>query len=464
MSRALLRCSALKTHIPSKMAPKKFVLAATLALAASSTFAFQPASFTGARHVVKSDFGLGTSKLAHAAARAARPLAAVTRMSAVMAQQEAHGGKLVDLMLASEEDKAAAVAKCTSELQLTPRQLCDVELIMNGGFSPLEGFMDEADYHSVVASHRLTSGLLFGLPVVFDTDSEDLQPGQTVLLKDGDRNIATIEFTSKWKPDKAVEAKNCYGTSSLEHPGTLMIATERGQYYMGGKVTGLNLPVRDFNCKTPADVRAELPTGTDVVAFQCRNPIHRAHYELFTRALDAENVAGDGVVLVHPTCGPTQADDIPGPVRYKTYEVLKEETKNPRVFWQYLPYSMHMAGPREALQHMMIRKNYGCTHFIIGRDMAGSKSSIDGEDFYGAYDAQDFAKSISEELGVQCVPSLNLVCTEEKGYVTADEAEAEGLKAKKLSGTKFRQMLRGGEDIPEWFAFKSVVQVLRENM
>mmetsp|Transcript_7272 Transcript_7272/g.11361 ORF Transcript_7272/g.11361 Transcript_7272/m.11361 type:complete len:176 (-) Transcript_7272:679-1206(-) len=146
MSRALLRCSALKTHIPSKMAPK-FVLAATLALAASSTFAFQPASFTGARHVVKSDFGLGTSKLAHAAARAARPLAAVTRMSAVMAQQEAHGGKLVDLMLASEEDKAAAVAKCTSELQLTPRQLCDVELIMNGGFSPLEGFMDEADYH-----------------------------------------------------------------------------------------------------------------------------------------------------------------------------------------------------------------------------------------------------------------------------------------------------------------------------
>jgi len=173
---------------------------------------------------------------------------------------------------------------------------------------------------------------------------------------------------------------------------------------------------------------------------------------------------GEGsVVLVHPTCGPTQADDIPGDVRYKTYVVLKEETENPRTFWEYLPYSMHMAGPREAIQHMMIRKNFGCTHFIIGRDMAGSKSSITGEDYYGAYDAQDIATANAEKLGVTPVPSLNLVYTEEEDYVTADYAEEKGLTLKKLSGTKFRQMLRGGEDIPEWFAFKSVVKVLREN-
>merc|ERR1719482_1606902 len=152
------------------------------------------------------------------------------------------------------------------------------------------------------------------------------------------------------------------------------------------------------------------------------------------RALDAPNVGKDAVVLVHPTCGPTQEDDIPGNVRHKTYEVLIEETKDTssgkRTKWAYLPYSMHMAGPREAIQHMMIRKNFGCTHFIIGRDMAGSKSSVDGEDFYGAFEAQDFAKE-------------------------------KGLDVKKLSGTKFRQMLRAGEDIPEWFAFKSVVDVLR---
>ena len=124
---------------------------------------------------------------------------------------------------------------------------------------------------------------------------------------------------------------------------------------------------------------------------------------------------------------------------------------------------MHMAGPREAVQHMVIRKNFGCTHFIIGRDMAGSKSSVTGEDYYGAYDAQEYAMEKSGELGVTPVPSLNLVYTEEEGYVTADEARARGLNEKKLSGTKFRQMLRGGEDIPEWFAFKSIVEVQGAN-
>jgi sulfate adenylyltransferase len=382
-----------------------------------------------------------------------------------MAKQTPHGGQLVDLMLKTQEEKDAAIAKCTSELQLTPRQLCDVELIVNGGFSPLTGFMDEKTYKNVVENMELPdSGLIFGLPVVFDTDSEELQPGMTVLLKDGDLPIATIEFTDKYVPNKPLECLKCYGTSQIEHPGALMVATERGRYYMGGKLTGLNTPVRDFPCKTPAEVRATLPEDKDVVAFQCRNPVHRAHYELFTRALDDKLVGEGGVVLVHPTCGPTQADDIPGDVRYKTYVVLKEETHNPRTFWEYLPYSMHMAGPREAIQHMMIRKNFGCTHFIIGRDMAGSKSSVTGDDFYGAYDAQDFAKANAERLGVIPVPSLDLVYTEEEGYVTAETAKEKGLHIMKLSGTKFRQMLRGGDDIPEWFAFKSVVQVLRENI
>merc|ERR1719454_1947637 len=207
-----------------------------------------------------------------------------------------------------------------------------------------------------------------------------------------------------------------------------------------------------------------LPADVDVVAFQCRNPVHRAHYELFTRALDAPNVADNAVVLVHPTCGPTQEEDIPGTVRFKTYEVLIEETKDTpagqRTRWAYLPYSMHMAGPREAIHHMMIRKNYGCTHFIIGRDMAGSKSSVTGEDFYGAYDAQNFAKQHSEELGIKTVESLNLVCTESGEYVTAESAKEAGTKVMKLSGTEFRRRLRAGEDIPEWFAFKSVVDVL----
>jgi len=374
-----------------------------------------------------------------------------------------HGGKLTENIIKDDAKKAELAKACDFEVQLNERQLCDVELIMNGGLSPLTGFMDEKTYQNVVDNMRLPgSDLLFGLPIVFDTNDERMVPGKTVLLKDGDRDIATFKISDRYMPNKVNECKQCYGETTLEHPGVLMVATQRGAYYCGGEVTGLNLPIRDFPCKTPAEVREELPEDVDIVAFQCRNPIHRAHYELFTRALDAPEVGEGGVVLVHPTCGPTQADDISGVTRYKTYVVLAEETANPRITWDYLPYSMHMAGPREAIQHMMIRKNFGCTHFIIGRDMAGSKSSITGDDFYGPYDAQDFAKKHGPELGMTPVPSLNLVYTEEKDYVTAEQAKEENLSEKKLSGTAFRKMLRGGEEIPEWFAFKSVVKVLRE--
>ena len=333
---------------------------------------------------------------------------------------------------------------------------------MQGGFSPLNGYMNEGDYNSVVDDLKLTSGLVFGLPVVYDTNDENIAVGKKVLLKYKGTPIAIMDVDSKYVPNKANEAKKCYGSTSIEHPAVMMISSERGKYYCGGKITGLNVPVREFLCKSPEEVRAELPKDVDIVAFQCRNPIHRAHYELFTRALDDPMLKPNAVVLVHPTCGPTQPDDISGTVRYKTYEVLKEQTANPRIVWAYLPYSMHMAGPREAVQHMIIRKNYGCTHFIIGRDMAGCKSSLDGEDFYGAYDAQDFAKANAAAIGVTPVPSLNLVYTQEEDYCTADYAKEKGLTIQSLSGTKFRKMLRAGDDIPTWFAFESVVKVLRE--
>eukprot|EP00668_Euglena_longa_P042597 GGOE01056380.1.p1 GENE.GGOE01056380.1~~GGOE01056380.1.p1 ORF type:complete len:336 (+),score=66.66 GGOE01056380.1:486-1493(+) len=332
---------------------------------------------------------------------------------------------------------------------------------MNGGFSPLTGFMNPDSYESVVKDMRLPSGLLFGLPVVLDSNGTE-EVGKKILLKHGDLPVAVMEIESKWKPNKPFECKMAYSFTSIEHPGVRMVAMERGDYYIGGKIHGLNIPKRIFPCKTPTELRAELPS-TDIVAFQCRNPIHRAHYELFIRSLDADNVANDAHVLVHPTCGPTQEDDIPAIVRYNSYEVLKREVDNPRVKWAYLPYSMHMAGPREAIQHMMIRKNYGCTHFIIGRDMAGCKSSITGDDFYGAYDAQEFAKANAKELGIQTVNSLDLVYTQEKGYITANSAKQAGLKPLKLSGTEFRRRLRSGENIPEWFAFKSVVDVLRKS-
>ncbi len=371
-----------------------------------------------------------------------------------------YGGTLVDLMVA-EADRAAAKASATKTIECSDRNACDVELLCVGGFSPLRGFMHQEDYDAVVSGHRLAAGQLFGLPIVMDTDRDDVVVGDKLLLTYKGQDLAVLEVEDKWEPNKVAEAKGCYGTTSIEHPAVRMITMERKCFYLGGSLKGLALPERVFPCKTPAEVRAGLPEGEDVVAFQCRNPIHRAHYELFTRALHAENVSENGVVLVHPTCGPTQGDDIPGAVRFQTYERLAEEVDNSRIRWAYLPYSMHMAGPREALQHMIIRKNYGCTHFIIGRDMAGCKSSVSGDDFYGPYQAQDFARENAPELGMQTVPSLNLVYTDEEGYVTAEHAEASNLHVKKLSGTQFRKMLRSGEDIPEWFAFRSVVDVLR---
>lgn len=376
---------------------------------------------------------------------------------------EAHGGKIIESMTGKPED----VNRCGASVELNARQLCDVELLQFGGFSPLTGFMNPDEYNSVVDKHRLPNGLLFGLPVVFDipTSRDDIKPGTKVALTWKGEPVAFLDVESRWVPDKPKETKLCYGTSELEHPGVRTVAMERGHTYIGGKVQGLKQVKREFPCETPNQLRTRLPSKTDVVAFQCRNPIHRAHYELFMRALDAPNVdPKNRVVLVHPTVGPTQEDDIPGNVRYLTYEVLKKELNNPSVLWAYLPYSMHMAGPREALQHMMLRKNYGCTHFIIGRDMAGSKSSLSGKDYYLPYAAQETATQHAEEMGIKTVPSLDLVYTQEKGYITAEDAKNQGLKPLKISGTDFRKMLRSKQPVPEWFAFKSVVSVLAENV
>jgi len=374
-----------------------------------------------------------------------------------------YGGELKNLVIKDKNLKNDLISKATYEFECSERNACDVELLMVGAFSPLEGFMDKNNYNSVIKNNRNTNGLLFGLPIVFDSNNEKVKAGETILLTYKKQKIAVLEVSSKWEPDKSLEAELCYGTNSLDHTAAKMISNARGRFYIGGRAYGFVLPIREFPCKTPEEVRSTLPSNHDVVAFQCRNPIHRAHYELFTNALLSNNVSSNSVVLVHPTCGPTQQDDIPGKVRYLTYKELEEEISDERIKWAFLPYSMHMAGPREALQHMIIRRNYGCTHFIIGRDMAGCKSSSTGEDFYGPYDAQNFANKCADELMMQTVASKNLVYTKEKGYITAEEAKEFNYEIMKLSGTEFRKKLRNGEPIPEWFAFKSVVDVLRRS-
>ncbi len=212
-----------------------------------------------------------------------------------------YGGELINLMASAQEAEELKKGSYKT-LKCSDRNACDIELLLIGAFSPLNGFMSEANYNSVVKENRIETGLLFGLPIVMDTDREDINPGDVALLKYNDQDLAILEIQEKWEPNKIIEAKSCYGTTSLEHPAGRMISMERKKYYLGGSIKGLELPKRVFTCKTPSQVRKDLPSGEDVVAFQCRNPIHRAHYELFTRALEANNVSKNAVVLVHPTC------------------------------------------------------------------------------------------------------------------------------------------------------------------
>jgi len=374
-----------------------------------------------------------------------------------------HGGALQDLMVKDAAEATKLAASAVKTIELNERQACDVFCLMHGAFSPLKGFMTEPEYNSVVKTMRLPEKQLFGLPVVFDIASTDgLKVGDKLLLKYEGADVAVLEADSIYKPNKVVEAIECYGTSSLEHPTVNAIVAEQGAFHIGGKLHGLSSPKFPYKVMSPTEVRATLPEGKPVVAFQNRNPIHKAHFELLKCA--HEDVE-DSVLLVHPTCGPSQPGDIDGVVRISTYEALAAEIKDefPGFRWAYLPYSMKMAGPREAIQHMIIRKNFGATHFIVGRDMAGTKSTVTGDDFYGPYDAQDMGKKFSAELGVAVVHYENMVYVgPEHGYWQESKAKKEGKKAVKLSGTEFRRRLRAGEEIPDWFAFTSVVDILRK--
>jgi len=334
-----------------------------------------------------------------------------------------------------------------------------VELLSIGGFSPLRGFMTEEVYDHVLDEMRLPEQQLWGLPVVLDVqDSSAYAEGEDVLLSYNGEDLAVLHVESIFSPDKAREAKAAFGTSELEHPGVAELATEFGSTYLGGAISALQRPTREHHHHSPEEIRATLPEGKSVIAFQNRNPIHRAHYELIARA---PNQVENSCVLVHPTCGPTQPGDIPSDERIRTYKALEAEVQNPDLIWSFLPYSMKMAGPREVIQHMIIRKNFGATHFIIGRDMAGTKSTITGEDYYGPYDAHELAAQHEEELGMELVKFENVVYTEEHGYLQESEAKEKGLKAMKLSGTEFRRLMRAGEHVPEWFAFKCVIDILQ---
>jgi sulfate adenylyltransferase len=352
-------------------------------------------------------------------------------------------------------------------INLKGRTLHDLEVMLVGGFDPLYSFMDERDYRSVVDTMRLANGHLFPIPIVLDVPkTSPHQVGDRVLLCDSYGNpLATMDITSRYTPDKDKEAQGVYGTTDRMHPGVSYLFDEMQADYIGGPVAKIALPVRhDFKQfrKTPAELKAIFKErGWDkIVGFQTRNPMHRAHFELVKRAYEKTGAP----VLVHPVVGMTKPGDIDYVTRVRTYNVVCNNYGKDFTYLSLLPIAMRMAGPREAIWHAIIRKNYGCTHFISGRDHAGPGKGSDGKDFYGPYEARDLVMKHADEIGITIVPSDELAYAKNRqAYVPTTEVTPED-EIENISGTEFRRRLREGEDIPEWFSFKESIDILRESM
>ena len=349
---------------------------------------------------------------------------------------------------------------------LTARQLCDLELLMNGGFSPLKGFLGRDDYESVLDTMRLADGSLWPMPITLDVSeafAEKVEPGQDLALRDAEGVIiAVMHVTDKWRPDKAREAEKVFGADDRAHPAVKYLHDTVGPVYLGGPVTGLQQPVHyDFRARrdTPNELRAYFRKlgWRKVVAFQTRNPLHRAHQELTFRAA-RESQAN---LLIHPVVGLTKPGDVDHFTRVRCYEAVLDKYPGATTHLSLLNLAMRMAGPREAVWHGLIRRNHGVTHFIVGRDHAGPGKNSAGEDFYGPYDAQELFKDHEAEIGVEMVPFKHMVYVEDRAqYEPADEIE-EGVNVLNISGTELRRRLREGIEIPDWFSFPEVVRELR---
>jgi len=349
-------------------------------------------------------------------------------------------------------------------ITLTDRQLFDLEQILCGGFSPLKGFLSEKDYDSVVENMHLASGEIWPMPIVLDQQNgHGRTVGEELILCDMFGNpIAFFTIESIYTPDKKKEARLVYGTEDLAHPGVKYLMEETGPVYLGGPVELIGYsPKHDFKelRRTPAELKKTFKDRgwKKVVAFQTRNPMHRAHFELVTRAAKEHGAHA----LVHPVVGLTKEGDIDYISRVRAYKRLVENRMNDSAILSLLPIAMRMAGPREAVWHAIIRRNYGATHFIVGRDHAGPGNDSNGKPFYDPYAAQNLAKAHEKEIGVVIVPMKEFAYVEsEDAYVAADQLKP-GQVTKNISGTKFRQMLRAGEEVPEWFSFPEVVEELR---
>lgn len=358
---------------------------------------------------------------------------------------------------------------------LNERQLFDLEMILNKGFAPLKGFLKQDDYESVLEKSRLIDGSIWPIPITLDIDNNasKFKEGEEVILRDEFNSpIALLDIESVYIPDKNKEVLAVYGTDDETHPGVTYILSKTKDTYIGGQVT--EIPhTRHFDFQdirlSPDELKQKLKKEghEKVVAFQTRNPIHRAHYELVKKA--AKNIGGHA--LIHPVVGPTKEGDIDYVSRVQSYKALVNainSNNSDEITLSLLPLAMRMAGPREALWHALIRKNYGATHFIVGRDHAGPGKDKSGKPFYGPYEAQEYIKKFAHEIGIEIITFQEQVYHQiKKEYIDADqitEGDAKAGNILSISGTEFRKKLSENEEIPEWFSFPEVIDALRNTI
>ena len=378
-----------------------------------------------------------------------------------------YGGKLVDLMVpASELAEAKAYASTLPSIQISPRAVCDLEMLATGAFSPLDRFMGEADFRRVLTEMRLANGALMPIPITLPVRAEDgLKVGQDIALRDNMNDllaIMSVEEIYAW--DVAETAERVYGTQDTKHPIVAEMA-RWGGLNASGPLRVLQLP-RHYDFveirRTPAETRALLEkSGRDnVVAFQTRNPMHRVHEELTKRA----TAEVDGVLLLHPVVGMTKPGDVDHYTRVRTYKALAEHYyEQDRIVLSLLPLAMRMGGPREALWHAVIRRNYGANYLIVGRDHAGPGKDSSGKPFYGPYDAQELVAQFKDETGVGMVPFEELLYLPEEDRYEEVSKIKEGVKTLNISGTQVREDYLGqGQLLPEWFTRPETAEILAE--
>ncbi len=381
-----------------------------------------------------------------------------------------HGGELINLIVKSEKaSQLKSQSKDWPSWDLTARQLCDLELLVTGGFSPLRGFMSRADYDSVCQNMRLSSGLLWPMPITLDVTEEfakKLTPGSSkVALRDPEGvMLAVLHVEDVWQADRKAEAHAVFASTSAAHPGADYAINKANPWYVGGKIEAMQVPSHyDFRSLrlTPAEVRAEFARQgwRKVVAFQTRNPMHRAHVELAFRA--AKQVEAN--LLIHPVVGMTKPGDVDYYTRVRCYQLLLSKFPQATAKLSLLPLAMRMGGPREAIWHALIRKNHGCTHFIVGRDHAGPGKDTDGKPFYGPYEAQEVFKKHEADIGVTMVPFNMMVYLEDQDKYVPDDEVKKGDRVLNISGTELRQRLNEGREIPAWFTYPEVVTELRRS-